>query len=49
MMMDQMANCAGWLMVASGITTFAVLILTGAAAVKYLFFADRGRNAVKPV
>ncbi len=49
MMMDQMTNCSGWLMVASGITTFAVLILGGAAAIKYLFFADRGRNSAKPL
>ena len=47
MMMDQMTNCAGWLMVASGITTFTVVILGGAAAIKYLFFADRGPNSVK--
>ena len=49
MMMEQMTNCSGWLMVASGITTFAVLILGGAAAIKYLFFADRDRNSAKPL
>ena len=41
MMMDQMANCGGWLMVASSIVTFTVIALTGAATIKYLFFADR--------
>ncbi len=26
-----------------------MVILGGAAAIKYLFFADRGRNSVKPL
>lgn len=33
-----MMNC-GWLMMTAGLVTFSVLILAGAALVKYLFFA----------
>ena len=39
--MDQMANCGGWLMTAGSILILTVLILGGAAAAKYLFFAER--------
>ena len=36
-------ECAanGWPMVAGGIAVLAVLALSGAALVKYLFFSDR--------
>ena len=33
----------GWLMLAAGVLTYGTLALAGAALVKYLFFADRGR------
>lgn len=44
MMMDQMANCGGWIATIAAIVTFAVVILGGAAATKYLFFADRAKG-----
>ena len=42
-MMNTAVECAahGWPMVAGGIAVLAVLALSGAALVKYLFFADR--------
>ena len=43
-MMNGMMNC-GWAMMASGLVTFGVLGLAGAALVKYLFFANRGTTA----
>jgi len=33
-------------MIAGGVLTFGVLALAGAALIKYLFFANRGRAAV---
>lgn len=39
--MTHMANCGGWLMTAGSILILTVLGLGGAAAIKYLFFADR--------
>lgn len=41
MMLDQMANCGGWIATVAAIATFAVVILVGAAATKYLFFPRR--------
>ena len=35
----------GWFMLAAGVLTSGTLVLAGAALVKYLFFADRGRAA----
>ena len=34
-----------WFMLAAGVLTSGTLVLAGAALVKYLFFADRGRAA----
>ena len=44
-MMESMLNCStnGWLMIAGGIVTYGVLILAGAAVIKYLFSAERSR------
>ena len=46
-MMDSVLNCGagGWLMIASGVVTYGVLALAGAALIKYLFFAKRSRIA----
>ncbi len=44
MMMDQMANCGGWLMIAGNVLTYTVLAFVGAAAAKYLF-ARRSNTA----
>jgi hypothetical protein len=44
MMIDTLTCGAnGWLMLAAGVLTYGTLALAGAALVKYLFFADRGR------
>jgi hypothetical protein len=46
MMIDTLTCGAnGWLMLAAGVLTYGTLALAGAALVKYLFFADRGRVA----
>jgi hypothetical protein len=44
MTMDSVFNCgtSGWLMIASGVITFGVLALAGAALIKYLFVGERG-------
>jgi hypothetical protein len=39
-----MMNC-GLLMMAGGLVASGVLVLAGAALIKYLFFADRGTTA----
>ena len=39
-----MMNC-GWLMMAGGLVASGVLVLAGAAFIKYPFFADRGTTA----
>lgn len=46
-MMNTAYECAanGWLMIAGGIAVLALLALSGAALVKYLFFSDRGPAA----
>jgi hypothetical protein len=43
-----MMNCvsSGWLMMASGLVTYAVLALASAALVKYLFFAGSSTTRV---
>jgi hypothetical protein len=40
-----MVTCGshGWLMIAGGLAAYGVLVLTGAALIKYLFFADNSR------
>jgi hypothetical protein len=42
-MMQSMMDCGavGWLMIAGGVLKYAVLLLAGAALIKYLFFASR--------
>ena len=45
-MMNNMMNC-GWLMMAGGLVASGVLVLAGAALIKYLFFADRGTTAAR--
>jgi hypothetical protein len=44
-MMDSVLNCGtgGWLMIASGVISYGVLLLAGAALVKYLFSAQRSQ------
>jgi hypothetical protein len=46
-MMESVLNCStnGWLMLAGGLVTYGVLILAGAALIKYLFSAERGHAA----
>ena len=46
-MMESVLNCGanGWLMTAGGIVTYGVLILAGAALIKYLFSAERSHAA----
>jgi hypothetical protein len=46
-MMESMLNCGadGWLMIAGGLVTSGVLILAGAALIKYLFSAERNHAA----
>jgi hypothetical protein len=46
-MINSALDCGfnGWLMVASGVVTFSMLALAGAALVKYLFFANRTTTA----
>ena len=43
-----MMNCVsgGWLMMAGGLLTYGVLILAGAALVKYVFFAGGSTTRV---
>ena len=43
--MGSVLNCGsdGWLMLASDIAIYGLLALSGAALVKYLFFAGRGQ------
>ena len=43
-MMNAMANCGAWLMLAAGIVTYGTL-LAGAASVKYLFFEHTSSKA----
>ena len=43
-MMNGMMNC-GWLMITGGVVVYGVLILAGAALIKYLFAANRGSTA----
>jgi hypothetical protein len=45
--MDSVLNCGGsaWLMIATGVVTYGVLALAGAALIKYLFFAGRSQAA----
>ncbi len=43
-MMNGMMNC-GWLMMGTGLITFGVVVLAGAALVKYLFFAGHNTAA----
>lgn len=42
--MDNVMNCGshGWFMLASGLLISGVLVLAGAALVKFLFFSGRG-------
>ena len=42
-MMDSVLNCGanGWLMIAGGIASYGVLLLAGAALIKYLFAVNR--------
>lgn len=44
--MDMMTttNCAGWLMTTGHIVVLTLIGLGGAAAIKYLFFANRPRQ-----
>jgi hypothetical protein len=46
--MDSVLNCTGdgWLMIAGVVLIYGVLALAGAALIKDLFFAGRGRAAV---
>lgn len=44
-MMNAMANCGGWLILAAGIVTYGTLLLAGAASVKYLFFEHTSSKA----
>ncbi len=43
-MMNGMMNC-GWLMITGGVVVYGVLILAGAALIKYLFFGDKSNRA----
>ena len=47
-MLNTVFDCSShtWPMIAGGVLTFGVLALAGAALIKYLFFANRGRAAV---
>jgi hypothetical protein len=42
--MESVLNCSngGWFMIAAGIATYGLLVLGGAALIKYLFFSNRG-------
>ena len=42
--MDNILNCGGWFMVAAGLATAGVLVLAGAALVKYLFSSRRAET-----
>ena len=46
-MMESVLNCgtAGWLMVAGSVVTYGVLVLAGAALIKYLLSANHGEAA----
>ena len=46
--MDGVLNCSGegWLMITGVVMIYGVLALAGAALIKHLFFADRGRAVV---
>ena len=39
--MHAMMNCGGWFATGAHVVGLVVLLLAGAALVKYLFFADR--------
>ena len=39
-----MTNCSGWLMTAGHIVVLTLIGLGAAAAIKYLFFANRQRH-----
>ncbi len=45
-MMNGMMNC-GWLMITGGVVVYGVLILAGAALIKYLFFGDKSNRAAR--
>lgn len=49
-MMDSVLNCgtSGWLMVAGGALSYGVLLLAGAALIKYLFSGGRSQAAAPP-
>ena len=40
-MMGGMANCGGWMMMLGGGLIYIIMLLVGAATVKYLFFANK--------
>jgi hypothetical protein len=46
-MMSGMANCGGWMMMVGMGVIYIILLLVGAAAVKYLFFAKSGSTGVR--
>jgi hypothetical protein len=48
-MMHNMMDCGavGWLMMAGAALKYAVLLLAGAALIKYLFFASRREGPSK--
>jgi len=45
-MMNSALTCGadGWLMIASGVVTYGVLLLAGAALIKFLFSATRSQT-----
>jgi hypothetical protein len=45
--MDNLLNCGtgGWLMMTGGVATYGVLLLAGAALIKYLFSTNRSTAA----
>ena len=49
-MMDSVLNCGttGWLMIACGALSYGVLLLAGAALIKYLVFGGRSQATAPP-
>lgn len=41
-MMNMMQGCSGWMTAVGGIVIYGLLILVGAASIKYLFFGKPG-------
>ena len=49
-MMDSVLNCGttGWLMIAGGAVSYGVLLLAGAALIKYLVSGSRSHATAPP-